>query len=219
MVLELVAGIAGAYAARQDCPLIFVNGRQPIARQRFTLAHEFAHHRLGHASVVDRVATVGGFQHDPVEVEANAFAAEFLIPKAAVAAWGEANVRGQVTLEDVVVLAYEYGVSAQVARYALESARVLDDVRRAQMLDQEIAEELHYDIGPRLGLEPLRDQLSEAATRLPRIPPALAGSVVGDLLLGELDVAGAAERLNASVADVETMLDSAGLTQLLPLRS
>jgi Zn-dependent peptidase ImmA (M78 family) len=218
VLLALDRDIAGAYARRPDCPMIFVNGTQAVARQRFTLAHEFAHHRLGHDSVVDRVATIGGFQHDPVEVEANAFAAEFLIPKAAVAAWGEANVRGQVTLEDVVVLAYEYGVSTQAARYALEGAGVLRDARRAEVLDREIAEELHYDIGPRLGLEPLRDRLSEAATRLPRIPPALAGSVVGDLLLGELDIAGAAERLGASEVEVETMLDSAGLTQLLPVR-
>jgi hypothetical protein len=199
--------------------MIFVNGTHAIVRQRFTLAHEFAHHRLGHDSVVDRVATIGGFQHDPVEVEANAFAAEFLLPKAAVAAWGEANVRGQVTLEDVVALAYEYGVSARAARYALETAGVLRDEKRAEMLDREIAEELHFDIGPRLGLEPLRDELSEAAARLPRIPPALAGSVVGDLLLGELDTTGAAERLNASEAEVEAMLETAGLAQLLPLRA
>ena len=50
LLLELPPQVAGAYIARRDLPLLLVNGRQAPARQRFTLAHEFGHHRMGHAT-------------------------------------------------------------------------------------------------------------------------------------------------------------------------
>ena len=117
VVLDLPEGVAGAYVAKPDCPLLFVNGGQWIGRQRFTLAHEFGHFRMGHETVVDKQVAISGYLHAPNEVCANAFAAEFLLPKRAVAQWGAANVRtGQPTLEHVCLLAAEYGVSAQAAR-------------------------------------------------------------------------------------------------------
>ena len=155
LLLELPPQVAGAYIARRDLPLLLVNGRQAPARQRFTLAHEFGHHRMGHASVVDEQAAISGRrEHDPAEVCANAFAAEFLMPRDAVAAWGSEHVGGPVTLEHVLLLAHEYGVSAQAARYALETARVLRDRRRARQLDEEIAGELHRELARWLGLRP-----------------------------------------------------------------
>ena len=170
VVLDLPDGVAGAYVAKPDCPLLFVNGRQAISRQRFTLAHEFGHHRMGHSSVVDEQAAISGYTRDPKEVCANAFAAEFLMPRDAVSAWGREHVRGAVTLEDVLLLAYEYGVSAQAARYALETAKVLTDGRRCAQLDGEITEELHVELAQRLGLQPLEDELAAAAGRLPADP-------------------------------------------------
>jgi Zn-dependent peptidase ImmA (M78 family) len=216
VLVDLPEGVAGAYAAKPDCPLLFVNGGQAIPRQRFTLAHEFGHFRMGHSSVVDKIASIGGFDHNPTEVEANAFAAEFLMPRDAVLEWGKERVRGLVTLDDVVRLAYEYGVSAQAARYALGSAGVLTDERRCQQLDEEISEELHIELAQRLGLEPLQDELADAVVRLPRIPAALAGSALGDLLVGHLDVAGLAARLGRPVHAVDAMLVEMGLAQLLP---
>jgi hypothetical protein len=196
--------------------MIFANGTQAIARQRFTVAHEFGHHRLGHASVVDRIATIGGYQHDPVEVEANAFAAEFLMPKAGVVEWARSQASGRPSLEDVVRLAYHYGVSAQAARYALETAGVISDLDHCTKLDAEIAEDLHVEIGPRLGLVPLEDELSESASRLPRIPRALANSALGDLLAGDIDAADLADRLGSSPQAVDAMLEALGLRELLP---
>src|SRR4051794_17302713 len=74
VVLELAGGVAGAYIAKTDLPLIFVNGRQAITRQRFTLAHEFGHHRMGHSTGIDQEVIVGAVEHSPNEVAANAFA-------------------------------------------------------------------------------------------------------------------------------------------------
>jgi len=213
VVLELPDGVAGAYVSRPDCALLFVNGRQAIARQRFTLAHEFGHHRMGHASVVDEQGAISGFNHDPTEVCANAFAAEFLMPRDAIAA--RAGKR-QPTLEDVVVLAYDYGVSAQAARYALESAKVLSDNARCDQLDEEIAAELHVELAAQLGLQGPQDELAEVAGRLPRMPAKLRDSVLGDLLAGAVDIEGAAGRSGRSAEELRAMLEEFGIARLLP---
>ena len=216
VVLELPEGVAGAYVARADCPLLFVNGHQALARQRFTVAHEFGHHRMGHASVVDEQQAISGKLHDPQEVRANAFAAEFLMPRDAIAAWGREHVGGAVTLEDVLLLACEYGVSAQAARYALQNAGVLSDARRCEQLDEEIAAELHVALGQHLGLEWLHDELADAAGRLPRIPSALRNSALGDLLAGAIDAEQLAQRLDREPGEIAAMLAGLGIDQLLP---
>jgi Zn-dependent peptidase ImmA (M78 family) len=216
VVLELPDAVAGACIAKPDCPLLFVNGRQALTRQRFTLAHEFGHQRMGHSAVVDEQAAISGYVHDPNEVSANAFAAEFLMPRDAVSAWASEHVQGAVTLEDVVLLAYEYGVSAQAARYSLATAKVLKDRRRCKQLDDEIAEELHVELAQRLRLEPLKDELADAARRLPRIPSALRNSAFGDLLAGSIDVGGLAGRLGREPEMVREMLTELRIDPLLP---
>lgn len=216
VVLELPEGVAGAYIAKPDCPLLFVNGQQALTRQRFTLAHEFGHHFMGHSTVVDEQAAVSGYSHDPNEVSANAFAAEFLMPRDAVKEWGRRTVDGAVTLEHVVRLAYEYGVSTQAARYALETARVIDDWKRGELLDGEIAEGLHIELANALGLAPLEDGMADAARRLPRIPPALSGSALGDLLAGSIGYEGLAARIGRDPEAVEAMLAELKLDRLLP---
>jgi Zn-dependent peptidase ImmA (M78 family) len=87
VVLDLGDDVAGAYLQRGGLVLLFVNGDHAAVRQRFTLAHEFGHCRLGHANVIDRPSDVFGAQRDPAEVAANYFAAEFLMPGQAVRRW------------------------------------------------------------------------------------------------------------------------------------
>jgi Zn-dependent peptidase ImmA (M78 family) len=60
---------------------IFVGARRPLARQRFTCAHEIAHHLYGHGQCI---ATVGGFDDRSDEFLANRFAAAMLMPKLAI---------------------------------------------------------------------------------------------------------------------------------------
>src|SRR3954451_8624840 len=109
VVLELGDEVAGACIQRPGLALLFVNGSHAAVRRRFTLAHEFGHRRLGHASVVDRPADLLDTRHYRAEVGANYSAAEFLMPREAVRVF--ANVRAIGDL-DVVRLAGEYGVSA-----------------------------------------------------------------------------------------------------------
>lgn len=207
VVCGLEEGIAGVFL---DCPgrdLILINGADSPARQRFTVAHELGHLRMGHGTVVDQPSAFTGYQHDPIEVSANAFAAEFLMPRLDVAAWGDDVLR--LTLDHVVTCAAHYGVSAPAARYALAGAGVEDDGERLRRIDDEIAAEAHFERSEALGLSAVVDVLSQR--ELPRIPRGLQGSAIGDLLAGLIDARGLADRLGQPAEDVEAMLASVGL--------
>lgn len=60
---------------------IFVNSNDPATRQRFTLAHELGHAVMhaGH-DIMDFRKNLEGHQADRKELEANAFAADLLMP-------------------------------------------------------------------------------------------------------------------------------------------
>ena len=196
-VLALAEGVAGAWLGGG----IFVNGTEPAYRQRFTLAHELGHLRMAHAPVVDP-SGLPGFGDD--EVQANHFAADFLIPRPAV----QARVRPPVTLEDVARLACEFGVSTQMARFRLQTTNVLTDPDQSAKLDREIAEGLHRRLIEMLGCPQLEDSLTDLALpRLPERPSALATYLAGQITLDQL--AAATGRPPESVA---AMLERFGLS-------
>lgn len=61
---------------------IFVNPDEPSSRQRFTVAHELGHYELGHGNRNREKETLASY--DPIEAEANQFAAELLMPENAI---------------------------------------------------------------------------------------------------------------------------------------
>jgi len=215
LVVALDADVAGACIERPGLALLFVNGAQALVRQRFTLAHELGHHRLGHASVVDRPVDLTAAVRDPAEVAANAFAAEFLVPAEAVRRWAAGRTVG---LDDVVRLAAAYGVSARMARIRLETAGALPDRERTRRLDAEIEEGLHLPLAAALGLSGVADGLAAAAAAMPRLPAALRGSALGAVLAGELTIEQAAERSGRTPPELRRALRAAGLDRLVPAR-
>ncbi len=86
LLLRPLDGLLGVYL-NQPYPGILVTTERRLSVQRFTAAHELGHYELRHqpsldgASILRRLApeapSATGFQ----EVEANAFAAEFLLPR------------------------------------------------------------------------------------------------------------------------------------------
>jgi Zn-dependent peptidase ImmA (M78 family) len=86
VVAALPDGLAGACVPLGTSRLLWVNGSQAPVRQRFTLAHELGHAWCGHDGhlEVDTVATISGATTSALEIQANAFAAEFLLPRAAI---------------------------------------------------------------------------------------------------------------------------------------
>jgi Zn-dependent peptidase ImmA (M78 family) len=187
VVAALPQDVAGASWRRGNSAVLWVNGEQPPVRQRFTLAHEFGHVCCGHeGAAVDTPATLAGRSQDSREVQANAFAAELLMPRAGIAAM----LRGDPGLDDVVRVAALHGVSTIAALYRCRTLGLLT-WSRFERLRREIEHGLHREVWQHLGLEPLEDALS-AIEEHPRLPPALEGSALAALLRGEASVSAAA---------------------------
>lgn len=180
-VLDLPAGISGAFGRHPDRSFIFINSCHYPVRRRFTLAHEYGHYRLGHAGTVDPNSNIDR-PRVKVEKDANAFAAAFLLPVQAIDAWVERNriEPTQINLEAVVILAVYHHVSARVALYGLERARFLGDTK-VKEFDQQITppNRLHLELQRHLGLTESPDSLSfdaiqKGSLRFPRKMTAFA---------------------------------------------
>jgi hypothetical protein len=187
IVATLPEGVAGACVGGR---LLWVNGDQVTARQRFTLAHEFGHAWIGHDGrlEVDSFETLSGRTSNPLEVQANAFAAEFLVPKV-----GLDRFESEPTLEDVVRLAAGYGVSAPAMVIRLEQCELATPARITR-LRREVEEGLHGY----LRVEPRNDRL-ERIDELPYLSPSLRDSLLEATLRGDAaadaETAAAIERL------------------------
>jgi len=205
-VLALGPELAGAYLRRPRGALILLNGRDAAARLRFTLAHELGHHVLAHDQRVDTEATLYRSSR-PVEVQANAFAAELLAPVGAVRAWLASRGAPAVGLDEVVALAAEFGVSAPAALFRLVAAGGVSR-ERERRLRSELEEHAHLDLRHRLGLPTFEDGLSRARERMPRVPP---GSALDAYARGELGAERLAAIVRAALDDVLATMRSVDL--------
>jgi Zn-dependent peptidase ImmA (M78 family) len=150
---RLPGELAGAYLPRDGEPVIFVSGADPAARMRFTLAHELAHHAFGDSQQADTHAGLVSPGHW-IEVRANAFAAELLMPGPGVTRFTEP------TVETVVALAGTFGASLLASAIRLETAGLATPAQVAAL---------------KAGLETVaapayEDSISAAKRALPRWP-------------------------------------------------
>ncbi|MGD0272869.1 MAG: ImmA/IrrE family metallo-endopeptidase [Gaiellaceae bacterium] len=203
-ILSLPDGIAGAFGRRRKESFIFLNGAEPLVRQRFTLAHEFGHDRLGHSPVVDRTESIFGPTNNLDEIQAKYFAGELLLPKPAAESWLDREQPTQIDLEVIVRLASAFGVSAQTVRVRLEVCQRISKTQ-ISVLDAEIAAGAHLRLQRRLGLGPeeTSDRLAQARTHLPRLPSVMHEYGFRALELGFVDVERLADSLGRDVAWVE----------------
>ena len=121
--------LSGMAYIKDGVPIVGINSLHHPNRQRFTLAHELAHvclHRaqLESAVHVDRGSlrrdAVSATGEDPLEVEANAFASELLMPGELLEAALDGHI---VDLEDdamISALAKRFRVSEAAMRYRLQ---------------------------------------------------------------------------------------------------
>lgn len=157
----------GAFVVRRGVPFILLNGSHATVRLRFTLAHEYGHHVLGHGLSIDKKISFSAAQPQK-EVEANAFAAEFLLPLDALDGWLRARRYAGPNLQLIAELAHDFRVSAQVALYRMRSANRLSG-RLARDLEQAIRDGQHRMVAlPRRRFSP--DSLRDARTRRRRLP-------------------------------------------------
>jgi Zn-dependent peptidase ImmA (M78 family) len=217
-VLRLSNGVAGAYLVRRSQSFVFLNGSQNVRRQRFTLAHELGHHRLGHAAVVDGVDEVDGKSDEPLEQQANAFAGEFLAPDRALHAWLEANDDPPVDLNVLVRLATWFGISAPAAFVRLNQADILRNQAQRQQLKKLLGHGAHGGVQKALGLEPVEDSLARLhrENAYPHVPARLRDNALTAYAAGLIDLDRLAGALRTSQKKAEELVAALGIEPAEP---
>lgn len=127
LTFEPLDKLYGWYQRVANAAGVVVNSAHPSALQRFTAAHELGHHLLGHTYSLDDERTVidGGQGTDPNEVAAHTFAANLLMPLAAVefhlSRLGLDSAQPSITSVAAYQLSVELGVSYTAAVVQLAS--------------------------------------------------------------------------------------------------
>ena len=151
MMFRPLDGLLGAYVPTQAVSGVLVTSKRDLHVQRFTAAHELGHHLFEHktASLDADVGFVGrgeASKFDLQEVEADAFAAEFLLPKWLIAAhlrrqkWGREHLNQP---EFVYQLSLRLGASYSATCWALLSQTFLDAsaVKRLVAIQPKVAKQ------------------------------------------------------------------------------
>jgi Zn-dependent peptidase ImmA (M78 family)/transcriptional regulator with XRE-family HTH domain len=150
---------------REAGPFVAANRTEHVLRRTFSFAHEYAHVLLDRnaSGVISR----GAARADLVEVRANAFAANFLMPERGVRHFLATLGKGggsrllaetpttreeavaiearaapavqEIQLHDVAALAHHFGVSRTVALYRLRNLQLLSERELKALLEQEHA--------------------------------------------------------------------------------
>lgn len=137
-------GVSGIMCMAAGGPEIGISTLNPPERQLFTLAHELGHALLGH-----RAGLLTGIPDDDDaedERQANAFAAEFLMPAERVARW----VAQGMALHQ---LCTNFGVSTEAMTRRLRELglwRVVDERQRSRPSRPAIAKPMHNQHGAHL---------------------------------------------------------------------
>jgi Zn-dependent peptidase ImmA (M78 family) len=194
VVAKMPGGPDGIYLRSRGVPFILVNSDVfIIERARFTLAHEFGHHSLGHGDVWDQ--EIRSDDRHPKERAANLFASEFLVPRAAVDWWFKTHDDPEIDLETLVRFAHHFRVSCPMARYRLENTKKLTSRRQIKELDEAIAARTHGTLALRLGLTTPSDSLTLASAQSVRVPQKMKARILWALSQGQISEELAATRL------------------------
>ncbi len=107
-----------AFSSRGGEVFIMFNGSDPLARRRFTVAHEIGHFLLDHIPIEGATEQIS---QNAQEKEANTFSSHLLVPRADLKEFVKNKNK---TLEDIVG---RYNVSKEVATYAVLNTRGILD--------------------------------------------------------------------------------------------
>lgn len=158
------AGIDGLSQWIDEVPIILVNVTAPVDKMRFTMAHE-----LGHLCLHSQDIT------DDVESQANAFAAEFLMPVEAI----RPELRN-LTLGKLIDLKREWQVSIQALIDKAWELKTISGAHRTRLYKSLSARGWHSH-------EPLSDELPREVPALPqRIGATMASGGLSNMEITEL---------------------------------
>lgn len=133
-------GPDGVYHWNGRRGLIVVNAdKEPLARQRFTAAHELGHHLLhreGTESLIIGETDLFGPTSDTREKEANAFAGYLLAPTRAMANAFDGKPSSEISAEDVADLMHEFGTAFTTTVYRLHNSGRITARDRDRLLSE-----------------------------------------------------------------------------------
>jgi Zn-dependent peptidase ImmA (M78 family) len=140
LLLRPLKNLLGAYL-RDPTHGVLVTTQRPLSMQRFTAAHELGHYYIGHKPSLDdedilrRSPFAAQTQQDLQEVEANAFAAAFLMPRWLIAWHGERQGwhGADYTKSDIIYqLALRLGTSFEATCWTLQRYKLIDPAAARQ---------------------------------------------------------------------------------------
>lgn len=117
--------LSGQVEMSEGRPVVSFNQAEAPVRQRFTIAHELGHFALGHLLGAKRLlrdpaANFSSGSSSPVEREANAFAADLLMPEHVLR-----YAVNEKKMFEIARLANLFHVSQVAMRYRLQNLRML----------------------------------------------------------------------------------------------
>jgi Zn-dependent peptidase ImmA (M78 family) len=148
-LLKPLDSLLGAYIRHGDLKGIIVTTRRDLHLQRFTAAHELGHSELNHAMTsLDKESDIGFVARGPMpekasenypvqEIEADAFASEFLLPKWLIAAHCRKQrwTIGDLSTSDVVYqLSLRLATSYSATCWSLVSNSLITTGKAVQLL-------------------------------------------------------------------------------------
>ncbi len=143
LICKPLDGLLGVYLSGEyNGIMVTTKRRLPI--QRFTAAHELGHHHLGHGDSYDDEGQISLARSKneicPLqEIEAEAFAAEFLLPKWLVVeiakgqGWGASDLKNP---DIAYQLSLRLGTSYESTKIALENHRFLRTAAEVELLNK-----------------------------------------------------------------------------------
>ena len=187
-------------------PVLMVNGRQLRWRQNFTLAHEFGHvwlHRKEKA-IASRIFNPPA-QHREIEVQANSFAAAFLMPEKTIKrALTTLSDGEQITAEDVVHLQRMMGVSYKAMLIRLKALRLISGNRHKELANERpvsVAFRLGYEVHPSEVGDDFEISIEE------KFPREYLSLVIEAWNTGELGEARAADMLRTDIVSLNRFME------------
>lgn len=153
-------GLLGAYTTHGSTHGVLVSTKRRLPVQRFTAAHELGHFWLKHGMSVDSEESIkAAREHSgnaPLqEVEAEAFAAEFILPKSLVFYTIKRQEYTKTELKDpnvIYQLSLRLGVSYSATRIAMQNHRFIsfeESNKAATITPKEIKDRLLKELGIR----------------------------------------------------------------------
>ena len=177
LMFRRLHNLYGAYKRQDGAAGIIINAQHPLTLQRFTAAHEYGHHVLGHLASADDVNRIERRSQDLQEVAAQAFAGEFLMPLQLVnyvlRTMGLKGKSLPLTSRQVYEVALELGVSYGAAVTQLVGQHIVT-VPAGQKLRKQSPLALKTMLGGAKPLNPwadvwLLDEAQEGRELLPRL--------------------------------------------------